>query len=149
MGALGEDYAVNDLPPELGKTHFTREGDLNIHDLIIKLRNNYSFFQKMTENELVGFFRLCGRESFDKGPIIFKEGDPGRSFYLVVSGELTIIIRNNEVARLGPGRIFGEMAVLENAPRSATSTATENPWYFASSGKSSPASCPPWATKSR
>ncbi len=130
MGTTGEDCAMNDLPPGLEKTHFTREGNLDIHDLINKLRNNYSFFREMTENEMVGFFRLCGRESFEKGQIIFQEGDPGRSFYLLISGELTIIIRNNEVARLGPGQIFGEMAVLENAPRSATATATEKSLVF-------------------
>ena len=122
MGTAGEDYAMGELPPELQKMHFTREGNLNFHDLINKLRNNYSFFREMSENELVGFFRLCGRESFEKGQIIFEEGDPGKSFYLVVFGELAIKIRNNEVARLGPGQIFGEMAVLENAPRSATAT---------------------------
>ena len=53
---------------------------------------------------------------------IFLEGDSGNSLYLIVSGEVRVHLGNQELARLGPKACFGEMALLDAAPRSATVT---------------------------
>jgi CRP/FNR family cyclic AMP-dependent transcriptional regulator len=66
---------------------------------------------------------IHGRD-FPAGAVIFEEGDPGSRMYVIRSGEVRILkrvgAREIELARLGPGEAFGEMALLERQPRSAT-----------------------------
>jgi signal transduction histidine kinase len=62
------------------------------------------------------------------GEVIFTEGDPGNGMYVIEQGRVEIAARVNDderrvLARLEPGAIFGEMAVLDGQPRSATATA--------------------------
>ncbi|TVR33184.1 MAG: Crp/Fnr family transcriptional regulator [Spirochaetaceae bacterium] len=68
--------------------------------------------------------------TFDKGEIIFCEYEPGDSFYLIQSGRVQIskIMGGLEktVDILHPGEIFGEMAILEEAPRSANAIAIDD-----------------------
>lgn len=88
--------------------------------LIRKLQKNYHFFEDMTEDEVSDFLRMCKQETYEDGEKIFSIGDSADHFYLLVSGEVAITIKESEVARLEPGEIFGEMALLENIPRTAT-----------------------------
>lgn len=69
--------------------------------------------------------------SFAPEQVIFKEGDPGNGIYLVKDGQVKVMATAaygdlRLLSRLGPGDLFGEMAVLDNQPRSATMVA-ENP----------------------
>jgi CRP-like cAMP-binding protein len=66
---------------------------------------------------------IYGRD-FPAGAVLFEEGDPGSRMYVIQSGAVRIVKRvgSREItlARLGPGEAFGEMALLEGQPRSAT-----------------------------
>ena len=66
---------------------------------------------------------IYGRD-FPEGAVVFEEGDPGSRMYVIQSGEVRIMkrvgTRDITLARLGPGEAFGEMALLEGQPRSAT-----------------------------
>ncbi len=66
--------------------------------------------------------------SFRSGQIVFREGDPGDGIYVVERGcvEISAVIGGQErrvLSHLGPGEFFGEMAVVDEQPRSATATA--------------------------
>lgn len=60
------------------------------------------------------------------GTDIVKEGEIGHEFYLIASGSAVVKRNGRKVATLGPGGYFGEMALLDRGPRSATIT-TEEP----------------------
>jgi CRP/FNR family transcriptional regulator, cyclic AMP receptor protein len=55
-----------------------------------------------------------------KGKVLVEEGRIGLEFFLIVSGTATVSRNGKEVATLGPGGYFGELALLDRRPRSAT-----------------------------
>ncbi len=75
-----------------------------------------------------GLFNKFGKQ-YNTGEIIFCEFEPGNSFYLIQTGRVKIskVVKDKEKTMdiLGVGDIFGEMAILEEQPRSATATAIE------------------------
>jgi CRP-like cAMP-binding protein len=81
----------------------------------------------MPENE-VNFGLLVGPEvltrQFAKGDLIFQEGEHGDEFFVVVSGEVEIRSGNRRLETLAQNSIFGEMALIDNSPRSATVVAS-------------------------
>jgi CRP-like cAMP-binding protein len=65
-----------------------------------------------------------------KNAVIFRQGDPGNEMFVIASGRIRLTIgtegHEKEVALLGPGEFFGELSLLEGAPRSATAQAAED-----------------------
>lgn len=64
-------------------------------------------------------------KTYNPKQIIVREGDAGREVYLIIAGKVVVTEKVERgsyrvLNHLGPGEIFGEMAMLENAPRSAT-----------------------------
>jgi CRP/FNR family transcriptional regulator, cyclic AMP receptor protein len=78
---------------------------------------------EMSDNE-VDFSLLVRREFpthfFAKGNTIFREGEQGDEFFVVVRGEVEIRGENRHLEILGPKGIFGEMALIDDSARSAT-----------------------------
>ena len=58
-------------------------------------------------------------QEFKKGQVIFEEGDPGDRLYIVAQGEVDILFQGQLLETVGPGGILGEMALVDDAPRSA------------------------------
>jgi CRP/FNR family cyclic AMP-dependent transcriptional regulator len=61
--------------------------------------------------------------SFRAGDVIFKQGDPGTEFFVIRSGKVRVTLGNRTLQVLGPSEIFGEMALVDAEPRSATAIA--------------------------
>jgi CRP/FNR family transcriptional regulator, cyclic AMP receptor protein len=57
------------------------------------------------------------------GDVVFREGDQARELFVIKSGSVRIQIGNRTISELGPDSIFGEMALIDNEPRSATAIA--------------------------
>lgn len=75
----------------------------------------------------MNFLEKKGLREFEEGDVIFKEKDPGTSMFIIQTGEVEVsATKNNQkvvYAQLGKGAIFGEMALIDGNPRSATVTA--------------------------
>ena len=63
---------------------------------------------------------------FDAGQTVFQVGDPGELMYVVQEGELDILVAGRVVETVGEGGVVGEMAIIDNIPRSATVIARTN-----------------------
>jgi CRP-like cAMP-binding protein len=81
------------------------------------------------ENEPIDFEWLTGRgvlyRRFDAGERIFLEDDAGGAMYVVRSGRVDVITFGTVLESVGPGGIFGEMALIDDGPRSAAALAAE------------------------
>jgi len=59
------------------------------------------------------------------GDVVFDKDDPGDAMFVVRSGAIDLMVDGKVLERVGPGGIFGEMALLDRAERSATAIACE------------------------
>ncbi len=66
---------------------------------------------------------------YESGGVVFREGDPGDALFIVVSGQLRVLVATTSgeilLNTLGPGDIFGEIAVLDGRGRTATVAASK------------------------
>jgi CRP/FNR family cyclic AMP-dependent transcriptional regulator len=62
-------------------------------------------------------------KAFAPGETIFVEGDDGREMYVVLEGSVRLSVTGRTLEKVGKGGVFGEMALIDAAPRSATATA--------------------------
>ncbi|HEX6763578.1 MAG TPA: cyclic nucleotide-binding domain-containing protein [Gaiellaceae bacterium] len=58
--------------------------------------------------------------TYAPGELLAEEGERGRTFFVIESGEAAVLVHGNEVRRLGPGDALGEMALIDKSARSAT-----------------------------
>lgn len=62
-------------------------------------------------------------EHYLSGTSVFNEGESGDKMYVVKEGEVELSVHGKLIVRVGKGGIFGEMALIDNKPRSATARA--------------------------
>src|SRR5918995_6794809 len=98
---------------------------------IVALLRKMDVFAELTDEELAKIGRLLKEQKFGENTMIFAQNDPGDSLYIVLQGRVRISTtdhfgRERVLAFYGPGEFFGDMAVLTDAPRSATATASSD-----------------------
>jgi CRP/FNR family cyclic AMP-dependent transcriptional regulator len=98
---------------------------------VIQLLKKISLFETLLEPELAKIERIGRSENAAKDAVIFKEGDTGDRCYIILQGEVRISkfipnIGEEAFAVLKPGDYFGEMALIDNFPRSAHAIANSD-----------------------
>ncbi|MBI4492022.1 MAG: cyclic nucleotide-binding domain-containing protein [Chloroflexi bacterium] len=81
-------------------------------------------FERLPDQALDRLALLCEYHTFSDGEVVFQQGDSGDRMYLVVAGRVLLFHSDRagnvrQLAALGPGGYFGELALLSDNPRSA------------------------------
>ena len=88
-----------------------------------ELLRNIRLFSDLDEKDLESLADEFNERRFSAGDKIALEGEGGLMFFVVESGEASVEVQGEEVATLGPGAAFGEIALIDRRPRTATVTA--------------------------
>ena len=91
-------------------------------DLLRKVR----LFSELDEKDLESLGEEFNERRFSAGDRIALEGEGGLMFFVVESGEASVEVHGDEVGKLGPGDAFGEVALIDRRPRTATVIATSD-----------------------
>jgi CRP-like cAMP-binding protein len=91
---------------------------------MLELLRKIHLFDNLTDKELEKIRNICIKEAHAKDTMMFFEGDPGNRCYLIITGAVRISkfipnIGEEALAVLKAGDYFGEMALIDNFPRSA------------------------------
>lgn len=88
--------------------------------LLRRLLENVPLFQGLNQGELIRFLSLTGRAEVPPQHVVIAQNETGNEAYIILSGQVEVMREHKVLARLGPGAIFGELALLDSLPRSAT-----------------------------
>ena len=81
-------------------------------------------FAQCTPADLAEIARFVDQIDVEEGRQLVIEGEAGNEAFVVVDGRATVTREGAEVAEIGPGAVFGEMALIDRVPRNATVTAS-------------------------
>ncbi len=89
------------------------------------------FFNSLSDEDILNIHKACVKKKCTAGEIIFNEGQPGNSLYIVIEGSVEIWKDYNHpqadlLSVYGPGQLFGELALIDDSPRSATVVARQD-----------------------
>ena len=96
-----------------------------------ELLRTVPIFSELSEPDIAALARLTSRRTCPKDTVVFFENEEGDSFFCIVAGRIKVTILGDDgreviLSVLGRGDFFGEMALLDNEPRSATAIAVED-----------------------
>ena len=96
-----------------------------MRDRIRELLTSVELFGEMHEEEIDDLTALAQIKKLSKDTTVFHAGDPADAVFVVASGRVKVVITSSDgkefiLTVLGAGQVFGEMALLESAPRSAS-----------------------------
>ncbi len=83
-------------------------------------------FSELEPRELDVLANVARDSHFSPGEVVVAEGDTSGRFHLVVSGTADITVGDQQVAEFGPGDYFGEVAMIDRQPRTATVSAHDD-----------------------
>ncbi|HZU69381.1 MAG TPA: cyclic nucleotide-binding domain-containing protein [Ktedonobacteraceae bacterium] len=112
---------------------------------------NVPLFSGLDKKELRELARSVQERTYSPGTVIVKQGDTGSGLYIITKGRVHITQVSDpdrpekDLATAGPGEVIGEMALLDDLPRSATMTAVDEVtalllpvWEFRTAMRNSP-----------
>jgi CRP/FNR family transcriptional regulator len=95
----------------------------------VEVLRQLDVFQDLSFNEALELDEILHERVYEKGEIIFEEGDTGHGVFIVISGKVRVDptheFLKDAVLEFGPGEMLGELTLFEEAPRFATVVAAE------------------------
>jgi len=91
---------------------------------LLKLLKSVRLLDQIPDKPLAALAEFLRPLALEDGAVVFAEGSPSDSLYFVTEGSVRISKKDKDLALLGPGDCFGEMALIDAAKRSATATAS-------------------------
>lgn len=88
-------------------------------------------FKELSKSDLRELEDIGKVVPYAAGYTIIDQGASGAGFHMILSGEAKVVRGGRTVARLGPGEVFGEMALIDGGPRTATVIAETDTTTFA------------------
>ncbi len=103
-------------------SHHKKQEEENHLDEVLK---QMPIFEKLTKRELQAIIRILHKREYAPEEIIFRENEPGMGMYIIQEGTVAIVSESAklQLTELKAGSFFGEIALLDAAPRSATAIA--------------------------
>ncbi len=92
----------------------------------VELLQRVPLFASLERDHLEMLARSFKERTFQAGSEVTSEGAGGAGFFVIEEGSATVSVGGDERRRLGPGDYFGELALIDDSPRSATIVADEN-----------------------
>ena len=94
-----------------------------------RLKKYVPLFSEFDREELTGIVEVMEVRRFETGQVVFSQGEPGDSLWIVAEGEVALTVQGNdgepvEVERIAEGGFFGEVSALSRAPRNVTAVTT-------------------------
>ncbi|HEX6845262.1 MAG TPA: cyclic nucleotide-binding domain-containing protein, partial [Actinomycetota bacterium] len=125
FGPEGALVAMGVLIPVVAAASFVPLARLDRRAVLVdegvrSMLRSIAIFEPLPEFELEDVARLLIPVTATTGEVLIREGEPGDRFYVVAAGEVAVRSSDREVARIGPGGYFGEIALLRDVPRTAT-----------------------------
>lgn len=93
--------------------------DKGIEGEILAKLHGVPLLSGFKDKDLKPLARSGKRISYPEGRTILREGDMGVAFYLIMDGEVEVRKKGRTIAGLGAGEFFGEMSLLDKAPRNS------------------------------
>ena len=110
---------------------FTTDSEQNDNEFL----QDIPLFDGLKSSEIVRLERNLHLREYKEGETIFSEGEPGAALYIIKKGFVNIYKINGEekflLVRLLPGNFFGELALFDESPRSATAIAAKDATLYA------------------
>lgn len=103
--------------------------DENTKQSIAFLQQMY-LFKNLTSSEISKVFKIMYRKVYDADEVVFEEGKRGKAIFFIVSGRVAVMRKQSDgtekqIAVFSRGESFGELALIEEIPRSATARTLE------------------------
>lgn len=116
-------------PQLTAMSHHAAVSAISPAEMVWMLKNT-PLFASTPENVLASIIPILNVTEIREGAHVFRKGDPGDSLFVVFSGEVGIYDNDMLLAEMSKGELFGELALLDAEPRSATVTALSDATLF-------------------